>query len=479
VIGERVDQETAKRANEPIDQDLLDEYNPTRPQGPQPLICYAPFSNMYFAQEGDIRSCCFTWQGEQGESYPNKSIRDVWGGETLKAMRECIERNELPQACRACAAHLTSRNFSAVSARMFDQYPPSESGMPRVMEFELSNACNLECVLCSGTYSSAIRKNRDGLPPNKSPYDEEFVRQLEEFIPHLDQTKFYGGEPFLINIYFDIWRRIIDIKPGIKILVHTNATILNDRVKDLLDQGTFEINVSIDSLKRRNFERIRAGADFRQVMGNLRYFYEHSRKRGTFFGICPTPTRMNWHEVPKLVKFCNDLDVPIFFNTAVQPGRLALWTLPAARLRKIQKRLAKTRFPGVTKNQEDNRQCYQGFLAQIEAWQQLAQRREQQRKGTRRRIPDDAGKRKLIGGIMRCIEGDSRLSKTEKKEKIATCLSKVEYVWNGLSDPSSAEIVLDKMNETPIGRVVEGLAWRSAPELLETAVSVLYSTYWE
>ena len=474
-----MDQETVKRTCTSLDQGLIDEYNRTRTLGPQRLICYAPFSNMYFAQEGDVRSCCFTWQEEQPDTYPQKSIRDIWTGETFRTLRECIEHDELPQACRPCAAHLTSRNFSAVSARMFDYYPPHENGLPRVMEFELANTCNLQCVMCLGRLSSAIRRKRDGLPPRKSPYGEEFVRQLEEFIPHLDQAKFYGGEPFLINIYYDIWRRIIDIKPDIKVLVHTNATILNDRVKDLLEKGAFEINVSIDSLTRRNFERIRVGADFRQVMSNLRYFHEYSRKRKTFFGICPTPTRMNWHEVPKLVKFCNDLDVPIFLNTAVQPGRLALWTLPADRLRRIHHFLSGIDFPEDTQNQRDNRKCYRDFATQIEAWREKAAEREEPRRDPAGRIARDASKREMMTRVKCYVEDEAGLSKAKRKKKIRTCLSKMEQVWDGIADASAAEIALDKMIESPIKTVVDRLAWLSPEELLEMAVSTVHAAYWE
>jgi MoaA/NifB/PqqE/SkfB family radical SAM enzyme len=76
-----------------------------------------------------------------------------------------------------------------------------------MMELEIENTCNLECVMCIGELSSAIRKNRDKLPPIKSPYNEAFVEQLEEFIPHLKELRFNGGEPFLINSVFRIFEK--------------------------------------------------------------------------------------------------------------------------------------------------------------------------------------------------------------------------------------------------------------------------------
>jgi MoaA/NifB/PqqE/SkfB family radical SAM enzyme len=79
---------------------------------------------------------------------------------------------------------------------------------PRVMEFELSNECNLECVMCNGYFSSSIRKNREKLPASVSPYNDQFVDELDQFIPHLTDAKFLGGEPFMIDIYLKIWERI-------------------------------------------------------------------------------------------------------------------------------------------------------------------------------------------------------------------------------------------------------------------------------
>jgi MoaA/NifB/PqqE/SkfB family radical SAM enzyme len=46
---------------------------------------------------------------------------------------------------------------------------------PSMLELELNNTCNLECVMCIGELSSSIRKNREKLPAIRSPYDEAFV----------------------------------------------------------------------------------------------------------------------------------------------------------------------------------------------------------------------------------------------------------------------------------------------------------------
>ena len=55
-------------------------------------------------------------------------------------------------------------------------------------------------------------------------------------MPHLEEMKFLGGEPFMIGIYYDIWGEVARVNPGVKIRITTNATTLNPRTKTLLEK---------------------------------------------------------------------------------------------------------------------------------------------------------------------------------------------------------------------------------------------------
>ena len=88
--------------------------------------------------------------------------------------------------------------------------------------------------MCDGWSSSLLLKKKCRLPQFPNPYDDDFITQLEEFIPHLEQAFFVGGEPFMIEIYFKIWEKIVETNPSCMISVQTNGTILNQKVKALL-----------------------------------------------------------------------------------------------------------------------------------------------------------------------------------------------------------------------------------------------------
>lgn len=155
--------------------------------------------------------------------------------------------------CNICKADLEIGAFDEVSAKHFDSLPIHPS-YPTMMEFLLTNTCNLECVMCKGEFSSLIRQNREKLPPIANVYDDAFISQLRPFIPHLREVRFSGsGEAFLIDANYKIWDMILEINPQCLIMVQTNGTVLNSRIKDLLIRGNFQIGVSLDSLKKEVF----------------------------------------------------------------------------------------------------------------------------------------------------------------------------------------------------------------------------------
>ncbi|MDP6909849.1 MAG: SPASM domain-containing protein, partial [Flavobacteriales bacterium] len=209
-------------------QEGLKDYNQSRPLGPQKKVCWAPFKSLYFGHYGKAIACCYNRTYILG-NYPEQSIDEIWRGQQAENLRKYISNNNLDHGCQGCKSQILARNFDATKAKQYDQVKLNRNGYPSVMEFELSNVCNLECEMCSGDFSSLIRQNREGKPPLEEPYDEAFVEQLEEFIPHLEEVKFYGGEPFLIDIYYQIWEKIIEINPTVRISVQTNGTILNNR----------------------------------------------------------------------------------------------------------------------------------------------------------------------------------------------------------------------------------------------------------
>jgi len=321
-----------------LSKEIIDRYNHSRFSTDKAVVCHAPFVNLNFEQNGNVRACCYNSKQILG-TWPLQKIKDMWNGKPAGELRQHIIQNNLGGGCKECGNMLVSENFQGVRARYYDEFAKGDllskaqkwmdkvSGAqqyPKVMEFELSNQCNLECVMCNGYFSSSIRKNREHLPAINSVYDDRFVDELEEFIPHLTDAKFLGGEPFMIDIYLKIWERILKINPGIRIHITTNATFLNQRIKDLLEGLHAGIILSVDSVNPDTYRKIRVNGNFEKVMENLEYFRDYTARKKTFISIAACPITYNWHEMPQLLSFCIEKNIALYFNAVFSPSELSL-----------------------------------------------------------------------------------------------------------------------------------------------------------
>jgi MoaA/NifB/PqqE/SkfB family radical SAM enzyme len=302
------------------------------------IVCHAPFVNLNFSQSGEVRACCYNFKHVLGQ-WPQQSIREIWQGEKLKELRGYIAENNLGGGCTECGKMIEAGNYQGVRARYYDTSSLRDKissiarkitggyAYPRVMEFELSNECNLECIMCNGSFSSSIRRNREKLPPIVSPYNDKFVDELEEFIPHLTDAKFLGGEPFMIDIYLSIWERILKINPNIRIHITTNGTFLNNRIKNLLEGLNAGIVISIDSVERETYKKIRVNGNYDKVMENLDYFIDYTRRKKTFISMAVCPMVNNWKELPQMLEFCLLKNITLYFNVVFTPVELSLRTI--------------------------------------------------------------------------------------------------------------------------------------------------------
>lgn len=353
------------KASPELSQKDLIEFNKQRPLGPQALICHAPFKSVYFAHYGKAVACCWNRSFVLGQ-YPQQSVRDIWFGQRAEEFRKYITMNNLDHGCEGCKSHILAGSYDVAKAKMYDQNKLNANKFPSVMEFELSNTCNLECEMCSGDFSSLIRKNREGRAPLEEPYDDAFVEQLEEFIPYLEEVKFYGGEPFLVEIYYKIWEKIIKLNPDVRITVQTNATILNNRVKRIMEQSQFHLGLSIDSFNKENYERIRKNAKYETTMANIEWFRNYCEEHNTYFGIAACAMQQNWHELADFVRRCNALNAQVSLHTVFFPKKSSFQSLEREKLESMVEIMSKEEFPDSTPIEVKNRHHYRDLIKRLE-----------------------------------------------------------------------------------------------------------------
>lgn len=365
-----------------IKQDKLIQYNEARKALARGLVCHAPFTNINFEQNGNMTACCFNRVNVLGK-YPASSIEDAWVGEEAKILRKKIRSNDLGGGCKLCGILINSGNYNGSKASYYDEYAHEGSkhklrnlfGLepkyhPKVFEFEISNTCNLACNMCSGYYSSTIRKKREKLPAMHHPYDNVFVKQVSLFLPMLTDLKFLGGEPFLIDIYFKIWEQIIAVNPKAKVHITTNGTVLNSKVKAVLSKLNVGIVISMDAASQELFEAIRIGAKWDKVIENFRYFKELTKEKNTYLSIAACAMNNNWKEIPKLVAFANKEEITIHFNVVWNPGHLSMRFLDYDELQEIEDFFLSQELPSNTFFEKNNRKVFEELILTVKHWKE-------------------------------------------------------------------------------------------------------------
>lgn len=304
-----------------------------------------------------------------------KSLSNEWQY-IKRRLRDMIIGNSTGLATRKIIINEIKKYF------IFSKPPKKNAGIalptdfPRCIEFELSNTCNLECTMCFGDFSSSIRKNRENRPPLPMYYDDNFVQQLELFIPHLWESKFFGGEPFLVPIYYDIWEKMIQINPSVTIYITTNCTILNERVKRVLEKLNVGLIISIDSFQKETYEAIRQNANYERVMENLKYFEAISKKRGQIMSIAVCPMIPNWREIPGMVAICNRKGHHIYFNTVWFPLEASLRSLSSASLSEIITFYEYYQFEEDNVIARYNIGKFKSMINQLKKWQEIVAQKE-------------------------------------------------------------------------------------------------------
>jgi molybdenum cofactor biosynthesis enzyme MoaA len=251
---------------------------------------------------------------------------------------------DLGLGCERCAVHVDHGQADLAYARVFDHLVPEDQHpqWPQQLELALSNSCNLQCVMCNGELSSAIRIHRERRSPMPQVYDDDFFEELEDFLPHLRSIVFLGGEPFLAKESMRVMDRLVDLGLSPSCSITTNGTQWSERVERMVSSVEAHVAVSFDGVTQATFEAIRQGADFDTVVRNIDRFREATSRSGGGVSLSSCLMRNNWHELGDLLLWADDMDLSVYVNSVEHPPDLSLVHAPSEELRRILRAMERT-----------------------------------------------------------------------------------------------------------------------------------------
>lgn len=173
---------------------------------------------------------------------------------------------------------------------------------PVDIQIEPTSRCNSSCIMCGRTYLD--RKNGD----MSFKHFKDIVNQF----PYLRLLTLQGlGEPLLNP---DIFRMIEYAKSkDITVRFSNNATRLTPRnCEKLVSSELDHIFISLDGATSKSYEKIRVGANFKEVIRNIDRLVKTKKKLNKNFPEITLDTigmKTNLEEIPKIVELAHSLDI--------------------------------------------------------------------------------------------------------------------------------------------------------------------------
>ena len=283
------------------------------------------------------------------------SFDDLWNGDEIVEVRAAMARGEKPSSCGACwkreasgsvsrrtLMNPTYRNMGGALAVEALAEQGAANGYrlerrPDWFTLELGNICNLKCRSCNGVSSSRIAADRIHTAWNGAAADAsagggwfkdigKMADMIADGARENAMLSLIGGEPFLINHTWRLLEELIarEVAPRIYVGLVTNGMQRSDKLEALAPHfRRFSVSVSVDAHGKLN-EYLRHGSVWPTLVENLGWL------RGLPIDVSIAPTLQNGNalDIVTLLRFVDELDLPLGYNILNEPARLHATNLP-------------------------------------------------------------------------------------------------------------------------------------------------------
>ncbi|HNQ67652.1 MAG TPA: radical SAM protein [Bacteroidales bacterium] len=376
------------------------------------LLCRAPYTSLYFHPDGEVGACCLNKNSFFYGKYPRNNIEEILNSNRRKLHQGYVKSNNLILGCNVCQENLLAGNYSGVMSLGYKNQN-LKNHITRI-DFELSHQCNLNCIMCERDKGNPVMV-----------YNSNFIEEIQPLLKNIEYANFIGGEPFLINIYYDIWNIINKINPKCMINVQTNGSILNERVINLLNNRNFLITISLDSVNKTSFEKIRRNGNFNTVIKNFHIFNQNMNGKLKTMQVSVCPLTVNRYEITEIIDFANTNYCNVFFNYVDNPKHLSLKYLSSEKLNETINNYKKyiKDYKLVTPHAKNNLEAIKGLLELLEKWNKDTVKREHESIEIQRqelvsifsKIREEQNK-EIINELLSILPKNIKLSKQKYKD---------------------------------------------------------------
>ncbi|MBR3890939.1 MAG: radical SAM protein [Bacilli bacterium] len=172
---------------------------------------------------------------------------------------------------------------------------------PRRLVLELTNACNLNCVMCG----------RNAADFKLTSFDMDIFKSLEPLFDTIEEVTLMGwGEPTIHPNFLEMLE-IINKHSARKYFCTNGMTL--DKIKNaIFDYKVDVFAVSLDGATYETNKKIRRGSDLNKIVANLKEIVKIKKERNLtypYINFVFCAMKSNIEELPDLVKLASDVGV--------------------------------------------------------------------------------------------------------------------------------------------------------------------------
>ncbi len=194
---------------------------------------------------------------------------------------------------------LVRQNNTAENVREMKAGETLLKSKPQRFVFEMTNACNLNCVMCG--------RNVKHFRP--AHFNIDWLRKLESVAGSVEEVTLMGwGEPTMHPQFTDFLRWAENF--GMRKYFCTNGIKLGELTPAIFENKVDVIAISMDAANHELNSSIRRGADFNVIVNNLKKIVSEKKRIGTpwpYMNFVTTLMKKNLNEFPKIVQLAAEI----------------------------------------------------------------------------------------------------------------------------------------------------------------------------
>jgi len=299
-------------------------------------FCAMPFHHLAVKTDGEYSICCRHENLSDEKYYIQQHASNVWHDSNyVQTVRESFLNDKRHPGCAQCW-HLEDNGFPSLRTKTEHEYKllgvdvnnPGEKNI----EIQLSNTCNLKCLMCDESSSSSILSENKKLGINKFEQKDFYWNNFA--FEHLSQIinngpkilSFRGGEPLYEKRLLKILEEI-DSKLAEKMILHitTNATVWNDKWQKVVEKFKLvRFMFSIDGIQDY-YEYIRYPANWKNTEKNINAIKQLHNSKCLVNSVV---MNLNIFHLSDLVEWCAEQNLYQNLSCIIKPNYLQIDNLP-------------------------------------------------------------------------------------------------------------------------------------------------------